>query len=124
MEAEPRGKRTVKKRTIYSPSESIHPDYHLIDVPRLERNFVLKSTNVKKISNDQVSLKVLGEEYTGELIMTGEWIIRKKEISQIFIILGSRALCDSEYNSRRPFKKPDTVDYSNSDSDENIAIGM
>lgn len=105
MEAEPRGKRTVKKRTIYSPSESMHPDYHLIYVPRLERNFVLKATNVKKISNDQVSLKVLGEEYTGELIMTG-----------------SRALCDSEYNSRRSFRKPDTVDYSNSDSDENIAL--
>ena len=72
MALDPRSKRIMKQKKIYSPSDPLKPEYHLIHVPELEKDFIAKTSSVKQQSNGLVSIVVGGKEKRGDLITSGK----------------------------------------------------
>ena len=71
MEFDSRSKRTVKRKVIYSPSEPLGPEYHLIHVRELQKDVIVKKSSVKQQSNGQISISVAGKEMQGDMIASG-----------------------------------------------------
>ena len=71
MAFDPRGKRTVKRKAIYSPSDPSRPEYHLIHVQELQKDFIVKTSSIKQQTNGNVSISVGGEDKRGQLITSG-----------------------------------------------------
>jgi hypothetical protein len=71
MDFNSRSRRTVKRKVIYSPSEPQGPEYHLIHVRQLQKNFIVKRSSVKQQTNGKISVSVAGKETQGDLIASG-----------------------------------------------------
>ena len=71
MALDPRSKRTVKRKAIYSPSDPSRPEYHLIHVQELQKDFIVKTSSIKQQTNGNVSISVGGEDKRGQLITSG-----------------------------------------------------
>ena len=63
-------KRPVKKKVIFSPSDPAAPDYYLIYIENLDRDFMIKKSSIKQQSNDKVLLSIDGRTKEGEIITT------------------------------------------------------
>jgi hypothetical protein len=71
MDFDSRSKRTVKRKVIYSPSEPLGPEYHLIHVQELQKDFIVKKSSVKQQPNGKIYISVAGKEKQGDLITSG-----------------------------------------------------
>ena len=73
--ASSRSKRYVRKKIIYSPSDPLEPDYYLIYVEEINRDFIVIKSSIKQQSNGQVLLSMEGKEKQGVTITAGKLVV-------------------------------------------------
>ncbi|CAF1932787.1 unnamed protein product [Rotaria magnacalcarata] len=71
MAFDPRTKRHIKKKVIYSPSDPVLPEYYLIYIDKFNEDFIVKKSSIKEQSNGKVLISIGGTDKDGEIITSG-----------------------------------------------------
>ena len=65
-------KRLSKKKVIFSPFDPLEPDYYLVHIKELGKDFIVKKSSIKEKQNGKVSLSIAGRGRHGEIITSGK----------------------------------------------------